>query len=424
MASVTLQRDAGLNIYVRWIYGWLNPLPYKISPPRVAGPLVGFNFTMNSLGLYIHIPYCLHKCGYCDFNSHKINTDEMDSYVTALLRELKHYAQGRMAEKEVVTIFLGGGTPTTLPIHLLEEILNKLRCHFDVSADCEITFEANPATVSLEPLQRMRNAGYNRISIGVQSFHEPELKLLDRIHSEEEIHMTVKRAREAGYDNLSLDLMFALPGQTMESWEDNLAQALAKNPEHLSTYNLTIEPETAFHTLQAKGKLTLPPDDFQLEFYKKSIQTLTDAGYQHYEISNFCKPGKECRHNLIYWNNGETLGLGAGASSFINGSRFKNCNLPSRYIQEIEAAGTAVEFSEKLEPRQAMGETLMLGLRMLQGMDIQPFEERFQTSFDKIYGNVVSPLLEKNLITLDKNRIALSPKGLFLADSVILEFMA
>lgn len=166
------------------------------------------------------------------------------------------------------------------------------------------------------------------------------------------------------------------------------------------------------------------PDDFQLEFYKKSIQTLTDAGYQHYEISNFCKPGKESRHNLIYWNNGETLGLGAGASSFINSTRFKNCNLPSRYIREIENTGTAVEFSENLEPRQAMGETLMLGLRLLKGMAIPPFEERFQTSFDKAFHDVVPPLLDKNLITLDKNRIALSPKGLFLADSVILEFMA
>ncbi len=378
---------------------------------------------MNSLGLYIHIPYCLHKCGYCDFNSHKINTEEMDSYVKALLKEMAHYAQGPAGDRQIATIFLGGGTPTTLPADQLEEILKTISDRFNVSADCEITSEANPATVSLEPLQRMRTAGYNRISIGVQSFHEPELKLLDRIHSEEEIHMTVEKAREAGFDNLSLDLMFALPGQTMASWEDNLAQALAKDPEHLSTYNLTIEPETAFHTLEAKGKLTLPPDDFQLEFYKKSIQTITEAGYQHYEISNFCQPGKECRHNLIYWHNGDSLGLGAGASSFLDGSRFKNCNLPSRYIREIETQGTAVEFSEQLEPSQAMGETLMLGLRLREGMAIKPFEERFQTSFHKTYDHTISSLAEKNLITLDKNRIVLSPEGLFLADSVILEFM-
>ena len=379
---------------------------------------------MNSLGLYIHIPYCLHKCGYCDFNSHKINIEEMESYGTALLREMEHYSQGPAGEKQIATIFLGGGTPTTLAVQWLEEILQNIRNHFRVSEDCEITFEANPATVSLEPLQRMQTAGYNRISIGVQSFHEPELKLLDRIHSVEEIHMTVERAREAGFDNLSLDLMFALPCQTMASWEDNLAQALAKNPEHLSTYNLTIEPETAFHTLQAKGKLTLPPDDFQLEFYKKSIQTLTGADYLHYEISNFCKPGKQCRHNLIYWNNRDSLGLGAGASSYLDGSRFKNFNLPSRYIREVGTAGTAVEFRERLEPNRAMGETLMLGLRLRQGMAIPPFEERFQTSFHKTYHRVISSLAEKNLITLDKDRIALSPKGLFLADSVILEFIS
>lgn len=378
---------------------------------------------MNSLGLYIHIPYCLHKCGYCDFNSHKINPEEMDSYVAALLLEMEHYSRNLTKDKQIATIFLGGGTPTTLDIHLLEEILQTIRNRFDVSDDCEITFEANPATVSLEPLQKMRTAGYNRISIGVQSFHEPELKLLDRIHSEDEIHMTVDRARSAGFDNLSLDLMFALPGQTMASWEDNLQQALSKNPEHLSTYNLTIEPETAFHTLQAKGKLTLPPDDNQLEFYKKSIQTLTKAGYQHYEISNFCKSGKECQHNLIYWNNGDTLGLGAGASSFLGGIRFKNYNLPARYIREIEATNTAVEFREQLKPSQAMGEALMLGLRLREGMNIRPFEERFQTSFHETYDQVISSLTEKNLITLTDNRIALSAKGLFLADSVILEFM-
>ena len=377
-----------------------------------------------NLGLYIHIPYCLHKCGYCDFNSHNINEEEMESYAHALFKELEHYAGGPAREREIATIFLGGGTPTTLPVFLLEELFKKIHDHFKVLQDCEITIEANPATVALEPIQRLRSAGYNRISIGVQSFHEDELNLLDRIHSVEEIHGTVEKAKKAGFNNFSLDLMFALPGQTMDRWENNLAQALEKNPAHLSTYNLTIEPETAFHKLQSRGKLTMPADDFQLEFYKKTIETVTNAGYRHYEISNFCKPGKECRHNLIYWNNGETLGLGAGASSFMNGARFKNCNLPSRYIKEIENNSTAVEFSEQLEPRRAMGETLMLGLRMLEGMNIAPFEERFQTSFDQVFKDVVPPLLEKNLITMDKNRIALSPEGLFLADSVILEFMA
>lgn len=379
---------------------------------------------MNCLGLYIHIPYCLHKCGYCDFNSHNINAEEMGVYVTALLKELDHYAKGPARDREIATIFLGGGTPTTLPAELLDAILKACRTRFKLPEDLEITLEANPATVSLDLLQAIKDSGYNRISIGVQSFHEDQLKLLERVHSVEEIHLTVATARQAGFDNLSLDLMFALPGQTLEQWESNLAQALAKHPEHLSTYNLTIEPGTAFHKLQAQGKLTMPPEDFQLELYQQTIRTLTAAGYQHYEISNFCKPGRESRHNLIYWNNGETLGLGAGASSYLNGTRFKNCNLPSRYIREIQDKGAAVEFAEKLEPQKAMGETLMLSLRLLEGMAIDRFEERFQTSFDKVYGNVVDSLLEKDLITVDRNRLALSPKGLFLADSVILEFIA
>jgi len=378
---------------------------------------------MNCLGLYIHIPYCLHKCGYCDFNSHNINPEEMGLYVAALLKELDHYAKGPVQDREVATIFLGGGTPTTLSAALLDDILKACRTRFQLSPDCEITLEANPATVSLDLLQAIRNSGYNRISIGVQSFHEDQLKLLERVHSLEEIHLTVATARQAGFDNLSLDLMFALPGQTLEQWRSNLEQALAKHPEHLSTYNLTIEPGTVFHKLHAQGKLTMPPEDFQLELYQETIQTLTAAGYQHYEISNFCKPGRECRHNLIYWNNGETLGLGAGASSYLNGTRFKNCNLPSRYIREVMDKGVAVEFEERLEPGKAMGETLMLGLRLLKGMAIDRFEERFDTSFDKAYGNVADSLLEKSLITMDNNRIALSQKGLYLADSVILEFI-
>ena len=379
---------------------------------------------MNSLGLYIHIPYCLHKCGYCDFNSHKIDAAEMQSYVPALLREMVHYSDLKADNRQVGTIFLGGGTPTTLPVADLERILTACRSHFDVAPDCEITLEANPATIHQDELQRLRAAGYNRISIGVQSFDEQELQLLERVHSVEEIHHTVERAREAGFDNLSLDLMFALPGQTVQRWQNHLTQALAKDPEHLSTYNLTIEPGTAFHKLWSRGKLTLPEEENQLEHYQTAIRTLKDAGYRHYEISNFCKPGRECRHNLTYWDNGETLGLGAGASFYLDGVRFKNCNLPSRYIREVMAGGTAVEFRETLEPKRAMGETLMLGLRLLRGISIDRFEKRFQTSFHKVYGNIVASLLEKNLITLDRDRIALSRKGLFLADSVILEFIA
>lgn len=378
---------------------------------------------MNPLGIYIHIPYCLHKCGYCDFNSHPENREESEVYVTALLLEIEHYAP-KLAGQWVPTVFFGGGTPTLLPPTSLNKILGKVKDHFNLSKDCEISIEANPATIKRETLEQIRSSGFNRISIGVQSFDSDELKLLERVHNEEQIHMTVDRARLAGFDNLSLDLMSGLPGQAPEKWQSHLLQALDKKPDHISAYGLTIEPATSFHKLQERGLLTLPPEETQLEMFQATIETLQSAGYEQYEISNFCRPGFECKHNLNYWDNGEYLGLGAGASSYLNGERFKNTNLPSRYIREVQDKGSAVESTETLDLLHAMGETIMLGLRRLQGIPIKEFETRFQISFNKVYGKVVAPLLNEGLITLNKNHMALSRKGLFLADSVILKFLA
>jgi oxygen-independent coproporphyrinogen-3 oxidase len=378
---------------------------------------------MNPLGLYLHIPYCLHKCGYCDFNSHPENREESEIYVSALLSEIEHYAP-QLAGKTVSTVFFGGGTPTLLPPASLDKILGKVKNHYNLSRDCEITIEANPATVKQETLDQIRSSGFNRISIGVQSFDADELKLLERVHSVEEIHTTLHRARLAGFDNLSLDLMSGLPGQSLEKWKSNLLQALDKKPDHISAYGLTIEPATSFFKLQERGLLRLPPENIQLEMLQATIEILPSAGYDQYEISNFARPGFESRHNLNYWDNGEYLGLGAGASSYLNGERFKNTNLPSRYIREVQAGGAAVESTEKLDLLHAMGETIMLGLRRLKGIPIEEFENRFQISFQKVYGKVIDPLLEEGLITLNQNRMALSREGIFLADSVILNFLA
>ena len=376
-----------------------------------------------SLGLYIHIPYCIHKCGYCDFNSHPIKHDEMDHYIDALVAEMKHYAKIYSNTNIIKTIFLGGGTPTTLTVYQLECILKECVKEFKVAPDAEITIEANPATIDIEQMKSIRQTGYNRISIGVQSFDKTELKLLDRAHGPEEVHSTVDCARKAGFDNLSLDLMFAIPNQSLSSWESNLDKALEKNPEHLSTYNLTIEQGTAFSKLQSNGKLIMPEDGHQLELYKKTIERLTKKGFHHYEISNFARQGKECKHNITYWENTNTLGLGAGASSYINGTRFKNINLPAHYIRQVKEGKTAVEHSETLEPRQAMGETIMLGLRLLQGISIHQFERRFQVSFTNLFKKIIHSLKEKELILIEDDCLRLSPKGLFLADSVILEFI-
>lgn len=377
---------------------------------------------MDPIGLYLHIPYCLHKCGYCDFNSHNINEAEMESYVRALLLEMEQAAQGA-TDRRVDTIFFGGGTPTTLPFADLARILKDSRQHFNVNPEAEITCEANPATIPHADLAQLREAGFNRLSIGVQSFDPDELKRLERVHSVDEIYLTVERARQAGFENLSLDLMFGLPGQTVERWQENLQKAIDLQPDHLSAYNLTIEPDTVFYKQQSQSQLTMPPDDFQRELFEITIDTLTKTGYEHYEISNYAKPGKQCRHNLNYWMNGEYIGLGAGASSAFNGERYKNVNLPARYIAQIVESQTAVESRETPDRRQRMGEAVMLGLRLKQGLNLANFEQQFGVSFHDAFGETVERLKNMELLEIANGQVSLSRKGLFLADSVIVEFI-
>jgi oxygen-independent coproporphyrinogen III oxidase len=377
---------------------------------------------MGPIGLYLHIPYCLHKCGYCDFNSHNISETEMEPYVRALLMELEQAAKGAR-DRRVDTIFFGGGTPTTLPFADLARILEACRRYFQVDPEAEITCEANPATIPQADLAQLREAGFNRLSIGVQSFDPDELKRLERVHSVDEVYLTVERARQAGFDNLSLDLMFGLPGQTAKIWESNLQKAIDLQPNHLSAYNLTVEPGTVFHKQQAQGQLKMPPDDFQRELFEIAIDTLTGVGYEHYEISNYAQPGKQCRHNLNYWVNGEYIGLGAGASSTFNSERYKNVNLPTRYITQISETQTAVESRETPDRRQRMGEAVMLGLRLKEGLNLSTFEKQFGISFYGAFGDTVTRLEGIGLLELRDDRTALTREGLFLADSVIVEFI-
>ncbi|MDH3256933.1 MAG: radical SAM family heme chaperone HemW [Nitrospinota bacterium] len=377
---------------------------------------------MDPIGLYLHIPYCLHKCGYCDFNSHNINEAEMESYVRALLMEMEQAAKGAK-DRRVTTIFFGGGTPTTLPFADLARILEACRRHFQVDPEAEITCEANPATIPQTDLAQLREAGFNRLSIGVQSFDQDELKRLERVHSVDEVYLTVERARQAHFENLSLDLIFGLPGQTASRWESNLQKAIDLDTDHMSAYNLTIEPDTVFYKQQSQGQLTMPPDDFQRELFEITIDTLTKAGYEHYEISNYAKPGKQCRHNLNYWVDGDFIGLGAGASSAFNGERYKNVNLPARYIAQINQTQTAVESRETPDRRQRMGEAVMLGLRLKQGLNLNTFAKQFGISFHDAFGDTVTRLGKMGLIELRNGQAALTREGLFLADSVIVEFI-
>jgi oxygen-independent coproporphyrinogen-3 oxidase len=377
---------------------------------------------MNAIGLYLHIPYCLHKCGYCDFNSHNINEAEMESYVRALLSEMEQAAKDARNYR-VDTIFFGGGTPTTLPSLELARILKACCSNFQMLNGAEITLEANPATIPQSDLRQLRDAGFNRLSIGVQSFDPDELKRLERVHSVDEIYLTVERARQAGFDNLSLDLMFGLPEQTMKRWQDNLQKAIDLQPEHISAYNLTIEPDTVFYKQQSQGQLKMPPDDFQRELHEVTIDKLTPKEYRRYEISNYAKPGRRCRHNMNYWMNGEYLGLGAGASSFFNGDRTKNTNLPARYITQINKSKTAVESRETPSRHQRMGESVMLGLRLREGIHLPNFEQQFGISFREAFRDEIARLKETGLLEIRGGRAFLSREGWFLADSVIVEFI-
>ncbi len=345
----------------------------------------------------------------------------MASYVEALLLEMEQTAQ-EAQDRRVDTIFFGGGTPTTLPFADLAHILEACRRHFQVDPEAEITCEANPATIPQTDLSQLREAGFNRLSIGVQSFDPNELKRLERVHTVDEAYLTVERARQAGFDNLSLDLMFALPGQTIERWQDNLQKAIDLTPDHISAYNLTIEPDTTFYKQQSQGKLTMPPDDFQRELFEIAIDTLTEAGYEHYEISNYAKPGKQCRHNLNYWTYGEYLGLGAGASSTFKRDRIKNVNLPAEYILLTKELPSAVKDRSTMTPRQRMSETIMLGLRLRKGLNLSRLENQFGINFQEEFGETIKHFKRLELLEIINKQMILTREGLFLADTVILEF--
>jgi len=372
--------------------------------------------------LYIHIPFCKKKCNYCDFVSYAGKEYLIDEYVEALIREL--HALTPLPEGEgVKTIYFGGGTPTLLEPHHLEHILNvaatfRLPSHhggLKTAATLEISIEANPATANKAKLKELRQLGINRLSIGVQSFNNKHLQVLGRIHNSKDIFRIYEDAKAAGFDNINLDLIFALPNQTLEEWQEDLKTALSLSPEHLSTYNLIIEEGTPFAKMSNAqcpisndGKTIL--EEKELAMYEYTIETLRSAGYKHYEISNFAKPGRECQHNLVYWRNENYLGLGAGAHSHINGKRWSNPNCLEKYLSLTPSFSPLTPHSSQ----QNQGETIFMGLRLLDGIA----KDHFQ-GFEK----EVEELTKEGLLTTEKNNLKLTRKGLYLANEVFLHFI-
>lgn len=379
---------------------------------------------MGAGAVYVHIPFCTNKCYYCDFNSYVHKGQPVEDYLDALFREME-LTVAEEPPGEIASVFIGGGTPTVLTPEQLARLLAAIRHYFPKwKADCEVTVEANPGTVDWEKLAALREGGVNRLSIGAQSFDVSILKRLGRIHRPEDTLRSVELARRAGFENLSIDLMFGLPDQTMEQLQDTLRQALALRLPHYSIYSLIIEENTPYYTWYHQGRLALPGEDEELAMYLTAIAEMQKAGYHHYEISNFCRPGKASRHNLTYWRNEEYYGFGAGAHGFLNQCRYENIREIGPYIQRLRLGQRPVRHSHKVSRREAMEDFMMLGLRLRDGVEWDRFRERFRVSIREVFPDVLDDLEKEGLIEVDQWGIRLSRQGLLFGNEVFASFLS
>jgi oxygen-independent coproporphyrinogen-3 oxidase len=413
---------------------------------------------MDTVSLYIHIPFCRAKCAYCDFNSYPGLDHLFEKYVRALQTEVRWLSQGRSLK--VNTIYLGGGTPTVLPLAFLGEILDSCREHFTIAEEIETTVEANPGTVDGGYLAGLLEMGVNRLSLGVQSFCDDELRLLGRIHTAAQAVETYRLARGVGFGNVNLDLIYGLPRQTLSqnpkrpcSWQATLRQAIHLLPDHLSLYCLTVEEDTPLGQRIAQGELPVPDPDLAAEMYTLAEETLDRVSYVHYEISNWAQPGHECRHNLNYWRNQPYLGLGAGAHSYFDKKRWHNVLSPAEYITRLEAdwqtapAGfvirrpiaeyitrleadwpgpfpPSVEEVEEIDEALEMAETMILGLRLVQeGVRLADFRERFGREVTNVYGREIGEMGRAGLLEVDGERVRLTARGRLLGNEVFQRFL-
>ncbi len=373
---------------------------------------------------YIHIPFCISKCHYCDFNSFSGLDDIFGDYTRALIMEIERVSrQHSAASGGLQTVYFGGGTPTALPASGLVEVLASIRNSLGLATEAEVTVEANPGTIDLPGLTELRSGGFNRLSLGVQSLDDDLLSKLGRVHTAAQAVDAYRCARDAGFANVGLDLMFALPGQTLDHWRDTLQSIISLAPEHVSLYELSIEEGTQFARLCAFGELDLPDEETQLAMYEAAIDHLTDAGYEHYEVSNFALPGFRSRHNQVYWRNEPHYGFGAGASSFLDGCRARKLARPKDYIAAIEAGEDAVEYAERLEGRAAIAETILLGLRMLDGVDLRALSEEMEVDIGREFGQEIEMLQRRGLVIFDGGLLRVTHQGLLLLDDVAEELV-
>ena len=378
------------------------------------------------LELYIHIPFCVRKCAYCDFLSAPATDYAIKAYVQQLIQEITVQSVF-YKEYGVTSIFFGGGTPSILQAEDIRAVMWAVQDHFYVEKDAEVTIEANPGTVSLLKLQIYRASGINRISIGLQSADDEELKALGRIHSYEGFLKTYEKVRQAGFSNVNIDLMSALPGQTLDSWKSTLRKVLMLRPEHISAYSLIIEEGTAFYQRYHNHAELLPDEDTEREMYYETKSILHKHGYERYEISNYARPGFECRHNVGYWTGREYLGLGLGASSYVQGVRFHNEADLDKYeriqMEGIDAEEELHQDVTRLSEKEKMEEFMFLGLRMVKGVSGSEFFARFGQNMWNVYGSVLNQLKEEGLVIIEMPDVRLSEYGIDVSNYVLSQFL-
>ncbi|HJM75150.1 MAG TPA: radical SAM family heme chaperone HemW [Dehalococcoidia bacterium] len=386
-----------------------------------------------SLSLYLHIPFCTSKCGYCDFNSYEGLDHLAPGYTQALLREIELWGPAAR-DFSVDTVFFGGGTPSLTNLDDMSAITGAVREHYNLADGTEWSLEANPTDLEREHVEGLRELGINRLSLGVQSLHDDELEMLERAHIADRAVEAVEMARAAGFDNVSMDFIYGLIGQPLERWQQTLERALTLRPEHLSLYALSVEPGTALHYRVSKGELPEPDPDVAADQYEWTRERMAEAGYEHYEISNWSTPGRQCRHNLVYWHAAPYLGLGAGAHSLFAGQRFANLDAPTRYIEAVDetfeerarsGGGTMLQIAGGETPDEATlrADAMILGLRLIDGVSVADFEQRFGASPDAIFGEAIERHTGLGLLERDGDRLRLTPRGLLLSNEVFIDLL-
>ncbi len=379
------------------------------------------------LGIYVHIPFCIRKCLYCDFLSDTADTNVRKQYIEALVNEICSCPLKDIDYKSqytVDTIFFGGGTPSVLEGDQIDEIMKALAFRFDISKVREVTIECNPGTATLDKLESYKKSGINRLSIGLQSANDDELKTLGRIHDYKQFLETFKMAREAGFDNINIDLMSAIPGQSLDSYKDTLNKVISLTPEHISSYSLIIEEGTPFYDMYGESGPDEPDEDTEREMYYMTERLLNEAGYHRYEISNYSLEGYECRHNSSYWTGTDYIGLGIGAASLIDGVRYSNTSDLYSYTKACsKAAEVPTEEYRILSQNERMEEFMFLGLRMIRGISTKEFKERFSQDIYAVYAKPLEKLVKDGLIIINGDNIKLTSKGIDVSNTALANFL-